>query len=109
MIEDKASGTSAIQTLQDGAPEEISKLVSAFMPNGSKEERARLASVWCDRECVLLPWPESQVSWLSDFENGLYKFPNIPHDDDVDAFVMGILYLEHLLAAGWQARTGNSK
>jgi predicted phage terminase large subunit-like protein len=104
IIEDKSSGTSAIQTLQTGADTWLAGIVKAYMPNGSKEERARLASVWCDRECVMLPLPGNGAPWLYDFEQSLEGFPNLDHDDDVDSFVEGILYLENLLAAGWQAR-----
>jgi predicted phage terminase large subunit-like protein len=109
IIEDKGSGTSALQTIRQGAEEWIANLLIAFQPQGSKEYRARQASLWCDRGCVLLPEPGENAQWLLDFTETLFKFPNVSHDDDVDGFVQGILYLEHLLAAGWQARTGNSK
>lgn len=109
IIEDKGSGTSALQTIRQGAEEWIANLLIAFQPQGSKEYRARQASLWCDRGCVLLPEPGENATWLLDFMETLLKFPNVAHDDDVDGFVQGILYLEHLLAAGWQARTGTGK
>jgi predicted phage terminase large subunit-like protein len=104
IVEDKGSGTSALQTLSQSAEAGIAKLLIPFQPQGSKEYRARQASLWCDRGCVLLPWPGEDAEWLFDFEDGLYKFPNAAHDDDTDSFSQGILYLENLLAAGWQAR-----
>lgn len=106
IIEDKASGTSAIQTLMQSAPEEISKLIIPFLPTGSKEYRARQASLWCERDCILFPKPHRSTEWLIDFEDMLLKFPGARIDDPVDAFTQGIIYLEHLLAEGWQARTG---
>jgi predicted phage terminase large subunit-like protein len=109
IIEDKGSGTSALQTLRQSSPEWISNLLIAFAPQGSKEYRARQASLWCERECVLLPEPEMETGWLLDFEEVLYKFPNVANDDDVDSFDQGVLYLENLLAAGWQARMGLNK
>ena len=37
---------------------------------------------------------------------GNFRFPKAVHDDMVDAFSMGIIYTEHLLSTGWQAREG---
>jgi predicted phage terminase large subunit-like protein len=107
VIEDKTSGTSAIQTLRQTAPPDVAALIQPFMPVGSKEFRARQASVWCARDCVLLPLPSAEAPWLFEFSEGpygIYKFPRAAHDDMVDAFTMLILYCEYLLAAGWQAR-----
>jgi len=38
------------------------------------------------------------------FTGQLFKFPAAAHDDMVDAFVMGLLYLERFLEEGWRAR-----
>lgn len=106
VIEDKASGISAIQTLEQGATPEVSKRIKSFNPGGaSKAARMRSASLWCDRGCVLLPTPHEDVPWLFEFEDLLYKLPAAKIDDPGDAFSMGILYLENLLADGWKART----
>lgn len=106
VIEDKASGISAIQTLEQGAPSPIADRIKSFNPGvASKAARMRQASLWCDRGCVLLPMPHEDVPWLLDFEDMLYKLPAAKIDDPGDAFSMGILYLENLLAAGWKART----
>jgi len=107
VIEDKASGTSALQTLRQAATPGISELLVPFQPQGSKEYRARQASLWCERDCVLLPYPHQEVPWLFDLEQDLAQFPAIKYMDVVDCFSMGILYLEHLLAEGWQARIRN--
>ncbi len=109
VIEDKASGISAIQTLEQGATESVSQRIKAFNPGmSSKPARMRQASLWCERGCVLLPTPHDDVPWLMDFEDMLYKLPAAKFDDPGDAFSMGILYLENLLAEGWKARTSRS-
>lgn len=109
VIEDKSSGISAIQTLEQGAPSAVAQRIKAFNPGqSSKPARMRQASMWCDRGCVLLPMPHDDVPWLLDFEDMLYKLPAAKIDDPGDAFSMGILYLENLLAEGWKARTSRS-
>lgn len=111
VIEDKGSGTTSIQTLRMSAPAWLAEMITEFQPHGTKEYRARLASVWCERDCVQLPWPsDDNAGWYSDFldlEQGqLWMFPNAAHDDMVDVFTSGIIFLEHFLAEGWQARNG---
>lgn len=110
IIEDKGSGTSAIQTLRQSLPEKLAPLILDYAPgSASKIARNRQASLWCDRDCVLLPEPADQVPWLLDFEEVIFNFPNFEIDDPADAFAQIILYLEHLLATGWRARTGQVK
>ena len=104
IIEDKGSGTSALQTLRQGADERIARLLIGFQPRGSKEERGRQASLWCERGMVLLPQPGERVPWLMEWEETLYDFPAVVHDDTVDEFSMAIIWLEHYLAEGWRAR-----
>lgn len=110
IIEDKGSGITSIQTLRMSAPSWLAEMIIEFQPTGAKEYRARLSSVWCERGCIQLPWPADDAEWYSDFldpENGqLWMFPNAAHDDMVDTFTMGIQYLEHYIAEGWQARQG---
>jgi len=43
---------------------------------------------------------------LYDFETELFDFPAGELCDQVDAFTQVIIYLEHYLAQGWQARGG---
>jgi phage terminase large subunit-like protein len=111
LIEDKNSGTSAGQSLQAAADRKLAGLIEMFLPHGSKLYRARQAAQWCRLDCVELPNPSDDVPWLADFagpEPGgkLFKFPAITHDDDIDAGVQLILYLEHYLAEGFRARGG---
>jgi predicted phage terminase large subunit-like protein len=105
-IEDKGSGTSAIQTLQNGAPAWLAEKIRPFTPLGSKEYRARQASLWCARDCILIPMPSEAAPWRFEATEQLFKFPAAAHDDIVDTFSMGIIYLEHLIAQGWRVRNG---
>lgn len=113
VIEDKGSGITSIQTLRMSAPAWLAEMIVEFLPTGTKEYRARLASVWCERDCIELPWPcEETAEWYADFldpENGqLWLFPNAAHDDLTDVFTMGVLYLEHYISEGWHARMGRT-
>jgi predicted phage terminase large subunit-like protein len=106
LIEDKASGTSAYQTLSASAPDWLQQLLVAFMPQGDKVTRANQAAVWCRNDCVLLPQPGEEALWLIDFEDELFDFPNSAFMDQVDALSQLVLYTENLLAQGWRAREG---
>lgn len=106
LVEDKASGTSALQTLAAAAPDWISALLIPFLPTTSKVERARQAGVWCANGSVLLPIPDLDLLWLPAFEDQLFSFPVAAHDDMVDSFTQLVLYLEHILEDGFRARGG---
>jgi len=108
IVEDKASGTSAIQTLRQSAEPWLTRLLKAFMPHGDKETRASYASVWCANGSVLLPAPSESVPWLADFEDELFGFPNSAYKDQVDAFSQLVNFLENLLAEGHRARKGKT-
>ena len=104
LIEDKQSGTSALQTLAASGPDWLKGLLIPFNPTTDKITRASQAAVWCRNGCVLLPYPAADLYWLIDFEEELFSFPQAAHDDRVDSFTQLILYLEHILAAGRKAR-----
>ncbi len=104
IIEDKDSGTSALQTLRHSAPTWLSAMLVPFIPTTDKVTRANQAAVWCKLGCVRLPRPAMDLFWLADFEDELFDFPQAAHDDRVDSFVQIVLYLEHLLSAGRRAR-----
>jgi predicted phage terminase large subunit-like protein len=106
IIEDKGSGTTALQTLRQGAPDWLAELLIAFMPQGSKEYRARQASLWCERDCILYPENIGEHEWWFEFQKELFAFPGAAHDDQVDWFTQIVLYLEHYLAEGWRLRNG---
>lgn len=103
IIEDKASGTSAYQTLVAAVDQRIAGLVIPFMPQGSKGQRANQAAVWCRNNMVQLPHPSALVPWLLSFEEELYSFLDSEYQDQGDSFAQLVLFLEHYLAAGHQA------
>lgn len=104
LIEDKASGTSAYQTLRASSTKFVSDVLVPFSPIGDKHYRAEQGAVWCKNNCVMLPQPSSECLWLADFEEELFDFPNSAYMDQVDALSQLIIYMENLLAEGWRAR-----
>lgn len=108
IIEDKSSGTSAYQTLMHTAPQWLRDMLIAFQPTGDKATRGQQAAVWCKRDCVMLPFPDEDATWLYDFESELFNFPLSVFKDQADAFAQLVIYLENILATGWQARNGEA-
>jgi predicted phage terminase large subunit-like protein len=108
IIEDKVSGTSAVQTFRMGADGWLRDLIHPSKPEvqGSKAYRATQAATWCRRGMVLLPHPSADVPWLHTFEDELYSVPTATYWDQVDAFSQLVFFVEHLLQAGWEARGG---
>lgn len=108
IIEDKATGTSAYQTLLGALKPALADLLIPFSPQGSKEQRAAQAAVWCKLGCVDLPHPSEAVPWLLPFTSELFAFPDTQYADQVDMFSQGLLFLEHYLAEGYHARGGEA-
>ena len=106
VIEDKASGTPVLQSLQRSAHPTIAKRLVAYPVQGSKQERWSRAAIWCKRGCVLLPHPSNLVPWLDPFMRELFEVPNSRFNDWADAFAQIIDYLSLYLAEGWHARQG---
>jgi predicted phage terminase large subunit-like protein len=108
VIEGKANGIAAVQTLQQTAPDWIARRIITFNPPASlsKEERAGVASKWCENHSVGLPPISNGGGWLFDFEQSLFTFPNGKYKDEVDTFVQLILYLENILSDGLHSRMG---
>lgn len=109
IIEDKASGISALQTLRTTADAAIRPLLIAFQPQGDKSTRAQQAAVYCKNGSFLLPHPGDAAPWLIDYEDELFDFPGSAYMDQVDATSQLILYAENLLAAGYEARKAQSE
>ena len=106
VIENKSSGISLVQTLEQSLDQETAEKLVAFNPPASldKSGRAELASLWCEKGCVILPPPDDEFSWLFDFEEEVFLAPNSRYMDMTDAFAQLVLYLEHYLAEGFKAR-----
>lgn len=100
LIEEAASGISAYQTLAVTLPPPLAQLLIPWAAKMSKAERARLVSPLVRAGAVQLPNPSDDVRWVLDFEQELLDFPGTLHDDQVDAFVHLLHYLELVLADG---------
>lgn len=104
LVEDKASGTSAYQSLMKSAGAWLTEKLVAFYPTEDKITRANQAALWCRNDCILLPHPGDSVPWLLDFEDELFDFPGSTYKDQVDSFDQLILWTENLLSTGYHAR-----
>lgn len=77
LIEDKGSGTSLIQDLNNDYIYPI-----AIMPEGDKVVRMSGCSAKIEAGSVSLP---SHAAWLDEFQSELLAFPHGSHDDQADA------------------------
>lgn len=86
LVEDKASGTSAVQVLkqQSGVP------LIPIRPDTDKISRARSVTGWMESGKVYLPRNHPRVA---EFEAFLLGFPLLAHDDPVDAFTQLLKYV----------------
>lgn len=78
-VEDAASGTPAVQTLMESAPH-IPAVAVAY--RGGKTSRAHSLAPFLHGGHVIFP---RYAEWLPDAEHQLTRFPNVAHDDDLDA------------------------
>lgn len=109
VIEAKASGFSAMQTIERLSPawlrDEFGRTkIHAFTPpaNLKKPERARLASKWCELGMVVLPpATDENRDWLPDLEHELFTAPNGRYMDLVDCLVQMIFVMEETLSDGY--------
>lgn len=87
VVEDRASGKSAIQVLQ----KESRLPITGIQPGGrDKAARARAVTPYYESGRVM---HRTGTAWLDVFENELALFPEGEHDDQVDAVVYGLLQL----------------
>ncbi len=87
VIEDKSSGQQVIQDLR----RDTTIPVVAFDAGGKdKILRASIASPKVEAGKVFLP---EAAPWAADLIENMAAFPDVEHDDDVDAFTSGIIYL----------------
>ena len=91
-VEDSASGTAAIQTLMESAPDCPTEPVYY---HGGKLPRGHALTPYLHGAHVLFP---RTASWFEDASYNLLHFPYAPHDDDVDALfilVNNLLEVRH--------------
>lgn len=89
LIEDKANGTAVVQILSN----DIAGLI-AIDPKGGKLSRAHAVAPQVEAGNVYLPHP-ALFPWVDDFIGSCASFPNAAHDDDVDSFTQGLLYMAY--------------
>lgn len=85
LIEDKASGQSAIQSLK----KETSLPIKAIKVDSDKETRVHAISFLFENSKVNFPDEE----WVKDYIEVITEFPNGAYDDDVDATSMALTWL----------------
>jgi phage terminase large subunit-like protein len=106
VIEDKASGTSALQTL---AFDDFGRLLVAFTPSGDKLQRWRQAALWASRGAIEHPHPDESLPWLGEFEQEIFSVPDTEFKDYADSYAQGIIYLENYAATWWAAQQSKEK
>jgi predicted phage terminase large subunit-like protein len=98
LVEDKASGQSLLQDLRQntGLP------LIACMPKLDKLTRFAAITPQIEAGRLLLP---ERASWLAEFEQELFSFPDSPHNDQVDALSQYLNWLrERERMGGMQVR-----
>lgn len=85
LIEDKANGPAVIQLLQG----RVDGLIGVD-PKGGKVARAHAASPSVESHNVYVPHP-ALYGWVNGFIENCAGFPNVTHDDDVDAFTQAMI------------------
>ncbi len=81
LIEDAASGQQLLQVLRREAPKGVPRPI-ARKPEGDKVTRFAAQSIRIEAGALLLP---KSAPWLGELERELLGFPNLIHDDQVDA------------------------
>jgi predicted phage terminase large subunit-like protein len=100
LIEDKANGPAVISALRT----EISGII-AVQPTDSKMGRLHAVSPLFEARNVFLPELAAGggcATWVGDFVEELTRFPNAPHDDQVDACTQALLHLNQDKGGVWQ-------
>ncbi|AKG66638.1 terminase [Lactobacillus helveticus] len=90
LVEDKANGPAIIDTLK----REISGIMPVSPGADSKEARAASVSPMWEAGQVMVPHPKWHPE-VQDFLAEVWGFPNMPHDDYVDAHVYALRRLNN--------------
>lgn len=104
VIEDKSSGTGALQTLKQVSPDWLKPLLQGYNPRVDKYTRWSQAAMWCKLGCILLPWPDNAVPWLNSAEEEIFNVPNAAELDQADSLSQLVIFIENFLSLGYQAR-----
>jgi predicted phage terminase large subunit-like protein len=106
VIEDRASGIGAYQTLNSSGTERLRSVLRAFNPTTSKDERFGNAGVWVKNGSFLLPQPCDETRWLHAYEAEVFEEDEFM--DQRDASAQLILWKEPYLSQGYRARHGEA-
>lgn len=87
-VEKAAAGIGVFQMLKDKG-----LTVIALRPKGDKLQRAQTAMVRAEAGQVHLP---KNAEWVGDWIEQMAAFPNVAHDDDVDAFSYAALMVHKM-------------
>jgi len=101
LVEDKASGTSAVQALKQGSAVPIVPI----KPETDKVSRARSTTGWFEAGKVFFPRNHPRVA---EFEAFLTGFPLLAHDDPTDAIVQLLKHVISRPALNLPDRAGHS-
>lgn len=106
LIERKASGISAIQTIKASSKRWLARLIidDFSIPNVSKEERYRLAARWAKLGFLKLPFPGDHVPWLFDYSKELFDAPKGRFLDQADMTAQIVLALQRYFEIALRAR-----
>lgn len=104
VIEDRASGIGAYQTIERSGTDRMRSLLRAFNPTTSKDERFGNAGVWVKNGSFMLPAPSDETRWLHAWESECFEEDE--YFDQRDATAQLILWKEPYLSQGWHARQG---
>lgn len=86
MVEDASTGQALIPDLR----KDTRLPIVPFTADKDKVVRAHRVEATCEAGKVFLPLG---APWVADFVEVLSAFPDVPHDDEVDAFTGGLMYL----------------
>lgn len=87
LVEDKANGPAVISALRS----KISGLIP-ITPEGGKEARAAAVAPLFEAGNIYLPM-EEELPWVGEMIVEWVTFPAAPHDDRVDAFSQGLVWM----------------
>jgi predicted phage terminase large subunit-like protein len=98
LVENKANGPALVDDL--GGQVQGLKLVE---PQGDKLQRVEAIAPLHEAFNLYLP---SDAPWLAAFEDECASFPNGAHDDQLDAYTQGVIYLRDTATARLKALAG---
>lgn len=93
IIEAKASGISAMQTIRASSVRWLADLITPYYPIDDKPTRYRNAAPWCKLGYLKLPFPCPECAWLFAYTSELWEAPHSRFLDWTDATVQMIDFL----------------